>query len=49
MKHRALDPILLLGAITILAAALTWIFPAGRFDRTRDAQSGRTLVVPGSY
>lgn len=25
------------------------IMPAGRFDRTRDPQTGRTLVVPGSY
>ncbi|HEX6894798.1 MAG TPA: hypothetical protein VF146_05975, partial [Bryobacteraceae bacterium] len=49
MKHRSLDPILLLGAIIVLAAGLTWILPAGRFERVRDGHSGRTLVVPGSY
>jgi uncharacterized ion transporter superfamily protein YfcC len=49
MKHRSLDPILLLGAITIFAATLTWVLPAGSFDRARDPQTGRTLVVPGSY
>ena len=49
MKQRSLDPILLIGAIIILAAILTWILPAGRFERARDPQSGRTLVVPGSY
>jgi len=49
MKQRSRDPMLLIGAIIILAAILTWILPAGRFERARDPQSGRTLVVPGSY
>jgi uncharacterized ion transporter superfamily protein YfcC len=48
-EHRSMDPLLLLGSIILLAAMLTWILPAGRFDRTRDARTGRTLVVPGSY
>src|SRR5262245_30696625 len=49
MRHRSLDPILLLGAIILLAAILTWILPAGHFERRRDALTGRTVVVPGSY
>ncbi len=44
-----MDPLLLLGSILVLAALLTWILPAGRFDRVHDARTGRTLVVPGSY
>jgi uncharacterized ion transporter superfamily protein YfcC len=48
-KPRSLDPILLVGSIILLAAALTWIVPAGRYQRSHDTQSGRTLVVPGSY
>src|SRR5689334_10759758 len=46
--ERSMDPILLVGSVIVLAAALTWILPAGRFERVRDS-SGRTLVVPGSY
>src|SRR6516165_10628107 len=49
MTHRSIDPILLIGTIIVLAAVSTWVLPAGRFDRARDPQSGRTLVVPGSY
>src|SRR5580700_10656286 len=48
-KHRSMDPLLLLGSILVLAALLTWVLPAGRFDRVHDARTGRTLVVPGSY
>jgi uncharacterized ion transporter superfamily protein YfcC len=47
--RRSLDPILLLGALIVVAALLTWILPAGRFERIKDAPTGRTLVVPGSY
>src|SRR5579871_6190471 len=49
MKHRTVDPLLLLGSILVLAAILTWIVPAGRFDRITDPQTQRTSVVPGSY
>ena len=44
-----MDPILLIGSLIVFAALLTWILPAGRFQRVTDPQSGRTLVVPGSY
>ena len=44
-----MDPLLLIGSIIILAAILTWILPAGRFTRTTDPATHRTVVVPGSY
>jgi uncharacterized ion transporter superfamily protein YfcC len=40
--------VLLLGGIAV-AAALTWVLPAGTFDRHEDAATGRTVVVPGTY
>ena len=39
----------ILGIIIVIMAVLTWIVPAGEFDRVVDEASGRTLVVPGSY
>src|SRR3954464_16057249 len=40
--------VLLLGAVAI-AAALTWILPAGEFDRRDDAATGRRGGVAGTY
>ena len=40
--------ILMLGAVAI-AAALTWIVPAGAFDRRDDPSTGRRVVVAGTY
>lgn len=39
----------ILGIIIIIMAALTWIIPAGEFDRITDEASGRTMVVPGTF
>lgn len=44
-----MDPLLLIGSIIVLAATLTWILPAGQFERKTDPQTRRTIVVPGSY
>ncbi len=33
----------------MLAVALTWLIPAGHYERSTDSQNGRTQVVPGSY
>ncbi|WP_303148733.1 hypothetical protein [uncultured Cloacibacillus sp.] len=33
----------------LFVTALTYVVPSGEFDRVKDAASGRTLVVPGSY
>ena len=40
--------ILLLGGVAV-AAALTWILPAGNYERRPDPATGRNLVVPGTY
>ena len=48
-KQRTMDPLLLIGSIILLAAILTWVLPAGRFERRTDPHTGRTMVVPGSY
>jgi uncharacterized ion transporter superfamily protein YfcC len=39
---------LLLGCIAV-AAMLTWLLPAGQFDRREDPSTGRTIVVAGTY
>jgi uncharacterized ion transporter superfamily protein YfcC len=38
----------LLTIIILVAAALTWVLPAGQFDRAPNA-AGRNVVVPGSW
>ena len=40
--------VLLLGAVGV-AAALTWVLPAGRYERKRDEATGREVVVAGTY
>ena len=35
--------------LVVLAAALTWIIPAGRFDRAESAAVGREVAVAGTY
>src|SRR3982751_5242126 len=47
--QRSMDPILLVGSVVLLAAGLTWVLPAGRFERSRDPQNRREVVIPGSY
>ena len=42
-------PLTLLVACIALAAALTWVLPAGRFDRRDDAATGRSVVVAGTW
>lgn len=49
MKFKLPHPfILLLGGVAV-AAALTWILPAGAYERRADAATGRNLVIPGTY
>jgi uncharacterized ion transporter superfamily protein YfcC len=40
--------VLLLGAVGV-AAALTWLVPAGEYQRRTDAATGRAAVVAGTY
>jgi len=42
-------PLLLLLGGVVVAAMLTWILPAGQFDRRDDAATGRRVVVAGTY
>jgi uncharacterized ion transporter superfamily protein YfcC len=42
-------PLVLLVGFIILAVALSYIVPAGRFERREDAATKREVVVPGSY
>jgi uncharacterized ion transporter superfamily protein YfcC len=42
-------PLILLLAGVATAAALTWILPAGAFDRRDDSVTGRRVVVAGTY
>jgi uncharacterized ion transporter superfamily protein YfcC len=48
-RFRLPHPVILLGAAVFLAALLTWILPAGQFDRRDDAATGRRVVVAGTY
>ena len=42
-------PLALLVSCILLAAALTWILPAGKYQRRDDPVTGRSLVVSGTY
>jgi uncharacterized ion transporter superfamily protein YfcC len=42
-------PVLLLLAGTAIAACLTWLLPAGEFDRRDDSATGRRVVVAGTF
>lgn len=44
-----LNPLTLLFALVLIVSLLTYIIPAGEYDRMIDEESGRTLVVPGTY
>ncbi len=48
-RTRAPHVLLILAALLLLASALTFLLPAGRFDRVFDPASAQTLTVPGSY
>src|SRR5438093_5680441 len=48
-KLELLHPLILLLAGVSLAAALTWIVPAGNFDRRDDPATGRRVAVAGTY
>lgn len=42
-------PLTLLVACIAIAAALSYVIPAGRFERREDPATGRSVVVPGTY
>ena len=47
--EKRIEPLLLLLGLIAFACASTWVLPAGRYERVRQEETGRTLVVPGSY
>src|SRR5712692_9498875 len=49
MKLRFPHPVVLLATAVIVSALLTWILPAGQYDRRDDPSTGRRVVVAGSY
>lgn len=49
MRLRFPHPMVLLVGGMLLAAALTWIVPAGVYDRREDTATGRTVVIAGTY
>ena len=42
-------PLILLVFCIIVAAVLTWVLPAGEYDRREDQETGRKVVVAGTY
>lgn len=49
MKLRLPHPFVLLLGGVLVAVILTWIIPAGRYERRLDVASGREIVVAGTY
>src|SRR5438128_5491497 len=48
-SFRLPHPVVLLGGAVVVAAVLTWILPAGQYDRRDDVETGRRIVVAGTY
>ena len=46
---KAIDPIIIILCIVLIAAISTWVLPGGSFERAVDPESGAELVVPGTY
>jgi uncharacterized ion transporter superfamily protein YfcC len=42
-------PLALVVGCVLLAAALTWVLPAGRYERREDPATGRSVVIAGTY
>jgi uncharacterized ion transporter superfamily protein YfcC len=49
VRFRLPHPLVLLLSCVAIAVALTWVIPAGKYERREDPASGRALVVPGTY
>ncbi len=48
-KLREINPFVLMTALIILVAALSYVVPAGKYGRIQDPRTHMTTVVPGSY
>lgn len=42
-------PVVLLVMGIVIAAAITWVVPAGEYERAVDEETGRTVAVAGTY
>src|SRR2546430_2393097 len=49
IAFRLPNPSVLLLSGVLVAAALTWVLPAGQYDQRDDAATGRRVAVPGTY
>jgi len=49
MVPRLPHPLVLLLACVAIAVALTWVMPAGTYERRTDPGSGRDVVIAGTY
>src|SRR5690606_20598016 len=49
MRVRLPHPVVLLVLAVAVAAACTWLIPAGEYQRVLNEAAGRTVVVPGTY
>ncbi len=49
MRLRLPHPVILLLGVIAIAAALTWVLPAGEYDRRDDPTAGRRVAVAGTY
>ena len=47
--RRLPHPLIFLLSGVVVAAILTWVLPAGAFDRQNDQTTGRNVVVAGTY
>ncbi len=48
-RFRFPHPLVLLSGAVFLAAAASWVLPAGVYERAEDVATGRTVVVSGTY
>jgi uncharacterized ion transporter superfamily protein YfcC len=48
-RFRFPHPLSLLVGCVLLAAVLTWVLPAGQFQRREDRATGRSVVIAGTY
>src|SRR5689334_21630310 len=49
MPSRFPHPLALLTGCIVMAAVLTYIVPAGQYDRHKDSATGREVVIAGTY
>ena len=49
MTVRLPHPFAFLLSAILIASALTWVLPAGQYNRRDDPATGRVVAVPGTY